>query len=169
MLTGPFSGVLQRNDQGMREPPAGVPGGQTGFLFCSLPLPQVVKEIDMTRIAIASEGPTLDDLVDPSFGRAAGFVVVDIESMETRYIDNGQAQVMSEGAGIQAAQLMVGAGVSCVLSVFVGPKAFQALSAAQIRVVENLRGCKTVRQAVERFKRGAVQFADGPNKGPGWL
>ena len=85
----------------------------------------------MSKIAITSEGPALDDLVDPRFGRAAGFVVVDLESMETRYIDNGQTQVMAQGAGIQAAELVARAGVSCVLTGFVGPKAFQALSAVE--------------------------------------
>ncbi len=118
----------------------------------------------MSKIAITSEGPTLDDLVDPRFGRAAGFVVVDLESMEIRYIDNGQTQVMGQGAGIQAAELMAGAGVGCVLTGFVGPRAFQALSAAKIRVVQNLEEGMTVRQAVDRFQRGAVQFADGPNR-----
>ena len=36
------------------------------------------KENTMQKIAISSEGPTLDDLVDPRFGRAGGFVVVDL-------------------------------------------------------------------------------------------
>jgi predicted Fe-Mo cluster-binding NifX family protein len=120
----------------------------------------------MSKIAITSEGPTLDDMVDPRFGRAAGFVVVDLENMETRYIDNGQTQVMGQGAGIQAAELVAGAGVSCVLTGFVGPKAFQALSAVKIGVVQNLDGM-TVRQAVERFRSGAVQPADGPNRSSG--
>ncbi len=121
----------------------------------------------MTKIAITSEGPALDDLVDTRFGRAAGFVVVDLESMETRYIDNGGTQVMAQGAGIQAAELVARAGVNCVLSGFVGPKAFQALSAANIKVVQDLEEGTTVRQAIERFQRGAVQFADGPNRSGG--
>jgi len=120
----------------------------------------------MSKIAITSEGPTLDDMVDPRFGRAAGFVVVDLENMETRYIDNGQTQVMAQGAGIQATELVAGAGVSCVLTGFVGPKAFKALSAVKIGVVQNLEGM-TVRQAVERFQSGMVQPADGPNREPG--
>ncbi len=120
----------------------------------------------MNKIAITSEGPSLDDLVDPRFGRAAGFVVVDLESMETRYIDNGQSQVLAQGAGIQASELMAGAGTGCVLTGFVGPKAFQALSAVKIKVVQNLDGI-TVRQAIERYKSGAVQPATGPNRGAG--
>lgn len=121
----------------------------------------------MSKIAITSEGPGLDDLVDPRFGRAAGFLIVDLENMNTIYIDNGQTQVMSQGAGIQAAQLVAGAGVECVLSGFVGPKAFQALSAVKIKVVQNLDGGVTVREAVEKFKRGALEFSEGPNRGPG--
>jgi len=125
------------------------------------------KECNMSKIAITSEGPSLDDLVDPRFGRAAGFVVVDLESMETRYIDNGRTQVMAQGAGIQAAELVAGAGVGCVLSGYVGLKAFRALSAARIKVVQNLEEGMTVRQAVELFQTEGVQFANGPNREAG--
>ncbi len=121
----------------------------------------------MRKIAITSEGPGLDDIVDPRFGRAAGFVIVDLEDMNTSYIDNGQTQVMAQGAGIQAAQMVAGAGVECVLSGFVGPKAFQALSAVRIKVVQNLQEGITVRQAVEKFKQGVFQYAEGPNRGAG--
>lgn len=109
----------------------------------------------------------MDDLVDPRFGRAAGFVLVDLENMNTSYIDNGQTQVMAQGAGIQAAQLVARAGAECVLSGYVGPKAFKALSAVKIKVVQNLEDGITVRQAVEKFKQGDFQFADGPNRESG--
>jgi predicted Fe-Mo cluster-binding NifX family protein len=117
----------------------------------------------MNKIAITSEGPGLDDQVDPRFGRAAGFVVVDLETMETRYIDNGQSQVMAQGAGIQAAELIARAGVSCLLTGYVGPKAFQALSAAGIKVGQNLEGL-TVREAVERYQGGRVEMAQAANR-----
>ena len=117
----------------------------------------------MNRIAVTSEGPSLDDKVDPRFGRAAGFVVVDLDSMNTEYIDNGRSQVMAQGAGIQAAELVARAGVSCLLTGYVGPKAFQALSAAGIKMVQNLEGL-TVRQAVERFKSGQVDMAHTANR-----
>ena len=117
----------------------------------------------MNRIAVTSEGPSLDDKVDPRFGRAAGFVVVDLDSMNTEYIDNGRSQVMAQGAGIQAAELVARAGVSCLLTGYVGPKAFQALSAAGIKVGQNLEGL-TVRQAVERFKSGQVDMAHTANR-----
>ena len=117
----------------------------------------------MNRIAVTSEGPSLDDKVDPRFGRAAGFVVVDLDTMNTEYLDNGKSQVMAQGAGIQAAELVARAGVSCLLTGYVGPKAFQALSAAGIKVGQNLEGL-TVRQAVERFKSGQVDMAHTANR-----
>jgi len=117
----------------------------------------------MNRIAVSSEGPSLDDRVDPRFGRAAGFVIVDLDSMESRYIDNGQSQVMAQGAGIQAAGLVARAGVRCLLTGYVGPKAFQALTAAGIKVGQNLEGL-TVRDAVERFKRDQVEIAQAANR-----
>jgi predicted Fe-Mo cluster-binding NifX family protein len=120
----------------------------------------------MKKIAVSSEGPSLEDQVDPRFGRAAGFVVVDLETMDTVYIDNGQSQVMAQGAGIQAAELIARAGVGCLLTGYVGPKAFQALSAAGIEVGQDLEGL-TVREAVEQFKSGQVKMARGANREAG--
>lgn len=117
----------------------------------------------MAKIAVSSEGPSLDDMVDPRFGRAGGFVVVDPETMESTYLDNGSSQAMSHGAGIQAAEVVARAGAKVVLTGFVGPKAFQALQAAGVKVGQKLDGL-TVRQAVERFKQGQVEMADAPNR-----
>jgi len=117
----------------------------------------------MHKIAVTSEGPSLDDRVDPRFGRAAGFVVVDLDTMETQYIDNGRSQMMAQGAGIQAAELVARAGVRCLLTGFVGPKAFQALNAAGIQVGQNLEGL-TVRQAIERYQSGGVDMARSANR-----
>lgn len=120
----------------------------------------------MNKIAVTSEGPSLDDPVDSRFGRAAGFVIVDIETMRTDYIDNGSSQVMAQGAGIQAAELVARAGVSVLLTGFVGPKAFKALNAVGIKVGQDLENM-TVRQAIEKYKRGEVAMADGPNREAG--
>lgn len=122
-----------------------------------------IKELSMTKIAITSEGPQLTDRVDPRFGRAGGFVIVDLETMATSYVDNGSSQAMSHGAGIQAAENIVNAGAGVVLTGFVGPKAFAALQAAGIKIGQDL-GNMTVGEAVELYKSGQVAFADTPNK-----
>jgi predicted Fe-Mo cluster-binding NifX family protein len=117
----------------------------------------------MPKIAVSSEGPHLDARVDPRFGRAAGFVVVDPQSMDFEYFDNGATQVMAQGAGIQAAEIVARAGAGVVLTGFVGPKAFQALTAAGIGVGQDV-GNLTVREAVIRFVDGAVTLAEAPNR-----
>ena len=119
-------------------------------------------EKEMKKIAVSSDGPTLDDKVDARFGRAGGFVVVDVETMKTEYIDNGASQVMSHGAGIQAAELVAQAGADVLLSGYVGPKAFQALSGAGIAIGQDCDNL-TVRQAVQRFLDGKIPVADAPN------
>ncbi|MDP3425875.1 MAG: NifB/NifX family molybdenum-iron cluster-binding protein [Humidesulfovibrio sp.] len=113
-------------------------------------------------IAVTSEGPQLTDMVDPRFGRAAGFVVIDLATMAVSYVDNGGSQALSQGAGIQAAENIAKAGAGVVLSGFVGPKAFQALSAGGIQVIQNVEGM-TVGQAVDKYKRGELTIADAPN------
>ena len=118
---------------------------------------------NMTKIAVTSDGPTLQDQVDPRFGRAAGFVVVDVDTMQSQYVDNGGSQAMAHGAGIAAAERIASAGASVVLTGFVGPKAFAALNAAGIKVGQDLDGL-TVAEAVQRFKDGQVAMADRPNK-----
>lgn len=102
------------------------------------------------HIAVSSQGTSLDDAVEPRFGRASGFVLVDIETMQTQYVDNSQAQSMAQGAGIQAAENVANAGANAVLTGRVGPKAKAALDATSLYIGQNYDGM-TVRQAVEKF------------------
>jgi predicted Fe-Mo cluster-binding NifX family protein len=117
----------------------------------------------MPKIAISCEAPTLDSPLDPRFGRAAGFLIVDPQTPAFEYLDNGASQALGQGAGIQAAEIVAQSGAKVVLTGFVGPKAFSALTAAGIRVVQNLENL-TVRQALERFEAGDVTYADLPNQ-----
>jgi predicted Fe-Mo cluster-binding NifX family protein len=73
---------------------------------------------------------------------------------------------MAQGAGIQTAELMTRHDVGVVLTGYVGPKAFQALSAAGIKIGQNLEDL-SVRQAVEKYKTGQVPMAESPNRGGG--
>lgn len=116
----------------------------------------------MTKIAISSEGPTLQDQVDPRFGRAGGFVIVDTTTMRTEYVDNGASQAMAQGAGIQAAETIANTGAQVLLTGYVGPKAFTALNAVGIAVCQDVDGM-TVGEAAEKFKRGDIATAESPN------
>lgn len=121
----------------------------------------------MEKIAVTAEAPSLDSPLDPRFGRAAGFMVVDPDTWAFDYIDNGAGQAAPQGAGIQAAESVVRAGAKIVLTGFVGPKAFQALTAAGLKIGQNLENV-TVRQAIEQYKAGKVDMATAPNRHGHW-
>lgn len=118
--------------------------------------------MESIKIAISTNGPTLDDTVNPRFGRAPGFLIVDSQSLDFTYLDNGLSQTMAQGAGIQAAQNVAGSGAKVVLTGYVGPKAFTALEAANIQVGQDVENM-TVRQAVEEFNKGKITVASSPN------
>jgi len=112
----------------------------------------------MEKVAVTSEGPAMDALIDPRFGRAAGFILVDPQTYEFEYVENGAGQARAQGAGIQAAETVVAKGAKAVLTGYVGPKAFSVLQAAGIRIAQNLENM-TVRQAVEAYVKGNISWA----------
>lgn len=120
----------------------------------------------MKTIAVSAMENSLDAPVDPRFGRAKYFVLVDPETMEWEGIANNCNMNALQGAGIQAAQLVAQQGVRTVLTGNCGPKAFQTLQAAGIQVVINANS--TIRQAVEKFQRGELRFAQAANVEPHW-
>ncbi|MBW1708903.1 MAG: NifB/NifX family molybdenum-iron cluster-binding protein [Deltaproteobacteria bacterium] len=121
----------------------------------------------MAKIVVTCQGQSLDDKVDPRFGRAANFLVVDSETLEFQVLDNSATNSMAQGAGIQSAQTVANAGAEAVLTGFVGPKAFQALNAANIKIGQGLEGV-TVREAVARFNAGEVEIASKPSREGHW-
>ena len=118
------------------------------------------------RIAVTSQQPDLDSEVDPRFGRAPYFVVVDTDSMDFEVIDNEQNLNAPQGAGIQAAQLVTKHRIQGVLTGHCGPKAYQTLTAAGVPVHSGVSG--TVREAVDRFKRGEFKALSAPDVEGHW-
>jgi len=57
------------------------------------------------KIAITATGNNLDANVDPRFGRAAYFLIVEPETFEFKAIENPSATA-GGGAGVQSAQLI---------------------------------------------------------------
>ena len=56
------------------------------------------------RIVVTTQGTDLDSTVDPRFGRASRFLLVDTETMQSTAHDNVRNLNAPQGAGIQAAQ-----------------------------------------------------------------
>lgn len=113
------------------------------------------------KIAVTSTGRDLDAPVDPRFGRAAYIQVVDVDTLAFEVIDNDANVNAFKGAGIQAASSVSQKGASVLLTGYCGPNAFKTLSAAEIKVVQNVAG--TVKEAVALFKDGKLKFSDAPN------
>jgi predicted Fe-Mo cluster-binding NifX family protein len=118
------------------------------------------------KIAVTSKGRNLSAEVDPRFGRAAYIVIVDTETMDYEVIDNAANVNAFKGAGIQAATMISERGVEALLTGYCGPNAFTTLEAAGIKVGSDTVG--TVAEAVETFKKGAVQYSDAPNAEGQW-
>jgi len=121
------------------------------------------KEPIRMKVAVTSQGSVLSSELDPRFGRAKYFVVVDTESGEFSAHDNGTNLDAAHGAGVQAAQDVVRLGAEAVITGNLGPKAADGLRAGGVKVYRQTWG--TVRDAIDQFKQGRLQEfsdADGP-------
>ena len=81
------------------------------------------------KIAISIQGgDSLEAVLDPRFGRAARFLIIDEEGTVLDVLDNGNVHA-SHGAGPATASLVSRAGVTTVISGRYGPKAYDTLRA----------------------------------------
>ncbi len=119
------------------------------------------------KIAVTASGASLDAPLDPRFGRAARFILVDSATGAFTVHDNTQNLNAAQGAGIQAAETVSQLGAEVVITGHCGPKAFRALQAAGIQVVTGAAG--TVREAVERFQKGELKPATDANVEGHWV
>jgi len=109
------------------------------------------------KIAITSSGATLDSPMDPRFGRAATFILLDTETGGYQAQDNAQNLNAAQGAGIQAAENISRLEAEAVITGHCGPKAFRVLSAAGIKVYNT--DALTVAAALEQFRSGKLTEA----------
>ncbi len=119
------------------------------------------------RIVITAQGETLDSNVDPRFGRAKTFIVVDTENGEFECVDNTQNLNAAQGAGIQAAQTVCGTNAEALITGNCGPKAFRVLSTAGVKVYTGATG--TVAEALEKFKNGELKESNEANVEGHWM
>jgi len=118
------------------------------------------------KVVVTSQGNDLDSQVDPRFGRAQSFILVDTETGEFSVHDNMQNRSAAQGAGIQAGRTVVDLGAAAVITGNVGPKAFTTLQAANVKVYLGAAG--TVSEAVEKFKAGQLQGTGKANVQGHW-
>ncbi|MCK5120046.1 MAG: P-loop NTPase, partial [Candidatus Latescibacteria bacterium] len=112
------------------------------------------------KLAISAIEGHINAEVDPRFGRAAYFLIVDTDTMAVKAIRNPNLEALL-GAGIQSAELVAREGAEVVLTGECGVHAFAALSRLGVKVVTGVTG--RVSDAVRTFTQGNSSFASEPN------
>jgi predicted Fe-Mo cluster-binding NifX family protein len=118
------------------------------------------------KLAVSSQGGSLQSPLDPRFGRAKYFILLDTETGAFSAVDNSVNLNAAQGAGIQAARRVVELGADALITGHVGPKAFSTLQAGGIRIYAGASG--TVAEAIEQFKAGKLEAASSADVEGHW-
>ena len=105
-------------------------------------------------IAITALENSVQSEIDPRFGRAAYYIIVNTETDEVTVHDNSDGTGASNGAGTGAAQTLSEYGVEALYTGSVGPKAADVLQKANIPYYENITG--TVQNLLDQLKAGGA-------------
>lgn len=118
------------------------------------------------KVIVTGSGDKMTDAIDPRFGRASQFLLVDLKTGSMTPHDNAQNLNAAQGAGIQAAETVARLGAEAVITGNVGPKAFRVLSAAGIKVFLVKDG--TAADAIARYQKGKLLEAKESNVEGHW-
>jgi len=118
------------------------------------------------KIAVTAQGRDLNALIDPRFGRAKCFLVIDSQTGEFTAVDNQRNLNAAQGAGIQAGRTVVELGVEAVITGHVGPKAFATLQAGKVAIYTGAAG--TAAEALEQFKAGKLTLLNSADVEGHW-
>jgi len=113
------------------------------------------------KIAISSEGNSLDSEIDTRFGRCKYFIFVELDNNQiknTEILENPAQQQMG-GAGISASEFVANKEVSAIITGNMGPRAFNVLNQFKIDVFNHIG---KVKEAIEKFTKGELTKIDSP-------
>jgi len=108
------------------------------------------------KILITAKGKTLNDLVDPRFGRASGFILYDTETKEYSWHDNTKNKEAGHGAGTNTSQKVAELEAKAVITFHVGDKAQQVLDASKIDIYQHVENM-TIQEAINKFENGELE------------
>jgi predicted Fe-Mo cluster-binding NifX family protein len=91
------------------------------------------------KICFSSTGKGLDAELDPKFGRARYFLILDPETSHVEVLENPNQETL-QGAGIQTAQMILNHDVRSIVTGRCGPNARRVLDSAGISVIEGVSG-----------------------------
>ena len=109
------------------------------------------------KVCISSSGNSVESSLDSRFGRAAYFIIVDIETNEIEIVENS-ASSGGGGVGITSGQLIIDKDVGAVITGNVGPNAMNVLKTAEIDIFQGKT--TSVANNIEEFKKGTLKKID---------
>ncbi|MEJ2202111.1 MAG: NifB/NifX family molybdenum-iron cluster-binding protein [Desulfuromonadaceae bacterium] len=118
------------------------------------------------KIVLTTSGEDLSAPLDSRFGRAAGYLLYDLETSTYTRLDNQPSREASHGAGILAAEMVARSGAKALITGHCGPKAFRVLHSAGIKVYNC--DAPTVAEALEEYCAGKLIEAEGANVSGHW-
>ena len=113
------------------------------------------------KICITSIGLNLDSPIDPRFGRAQHFLLLDEKGNLEEALPNPGVGAM-RGAGIAAAQEIAARGVNVLITGNIGPNAFGVLISSGIKVFLGPPGI-SAREVFKMWKENKLSQVQGPS------
>ncbi len=109
------------------------------------------------KIAIPVDEKTLESNVCVSFGRTPYFLIYDVETKESIFIDNSAA-ASTGGAGIKAAQIIVDNKADVLLTPRLGENAAEVLKPAEIKIYKTTTA--SAKDNIDAFIAGKLPLLD---------
>jgi predicted Fe-Mo cluster-binding NifX family protein len=127
---------------------------------------EIKKEVNKMKIGLSSNGNSLSDAFASNFGRCSYFIIYDSTTKEVSTAYSNTAQNAAGGAGIQAAQSMINKQVESVIAPQMGPKAWNVLQGANIKVYTGIIG--SIQENIDALVAGKLSEMSGAHGvGPG--
>ena len=92
-----------------------------------------VKNNNKLKICISANGDNLNAFLDPRFGRAMFFLIINSDGKLIKAIKNTGQQAM-RGAGVTAAQIVADEKVDVIITGNIGPNASIVLGTSKIKI-----------------------------------
>ncbi len=109
------------------------------------------------KIVIPVDEKTLESKVCVSFGRTPYFLIYDVETKESIFIDNSAA-ASTGGAGIKAAQIIVDNKADVLLTPRLGENAAEVLKPAEIKIYKTITA--SAKDNIDTFIAGKLTLLD---------
>lgn len=114
------------------------------------------------KIAIPVKEKSMETEVYESFGRAPYFLIYDLDTKESNFIENEAAQARG-GAGIIAAQTIVDSKVDVLLTPRLGKNAADVIVAADVKMYKSVDGL--VEKNIELYEEEKLELLDEIHSG----